>query len=73
MKGRSAVRRTMKKCLDCQRTKAPAGAQLMAKMPEDRVTPHEPPSIYVGVDYFGSIEVKQGRSRVKRWGCLFTC
>ena len=45
----------------------------MAKLPEDRITPHEPPFTYVGVDYFGPIEVKQGRRRVKRWGCLFTC
>lgn len=43
VKGRSAVRRTVKKCLDCQRRKAPTGEQFMAKLPEDRVTPHEPP------------------------------
>ncbi|XP_067055972.1 uncharacterized protein [Acropora muricata] len=73
VKGRSAVRRTLKKCLDCQRRKAPTGEQFMAKLPEDRVTPHEHPFSHVGVDYFGPIEVKQGRSRVKRWGCLFTC
>jgi len=73
VKGRSAVRRTLKKYLDCQKRKAPTGEQFMAKLPEDRVTPHEPTFTYVGVDYFGPIEVKQGRSRVKRWGCLFTC
>ena len=73
VKGCSAVRRTLKKCLDCQRRKAPTGEQFMARLPEDRVIPHEPPFTYVGVDYFGPIEVKQGRSRVKRWGCLFTC
>ena len=45
----------------------------MAKLPEERISPHEPPFMYVGVDYFGPIEVKQRRSRVKRWGCLFAC
>ena len=59
VKGRSAVRRTLKKCLDCQRRKAPTGEEFMAKLPEDRVTPHEPPFSHVGVDYFGPIEVKQ--------------
>ena len=73
VKGRSAVSRVLKKCFDCQRRKAPTGEQFMAKLPEDRITPHEPLFTYVGVDYFGPIEVKQGRSRVKRWGCLFTC
>ena len=45
----------------------------MAKLPEDRVTPHEPPFTYVSVDYFGPIEVRQGRNRVTRWSYLFTC
>ena len=69
----AAVRRTLKKCLHCQKRKAPTGEQFMAKLSEDRVTPHELPFTSVGVDYFGPIEVKQGRSQVKRWGCLFTC
>ena len=73
VKGRSAVRRVLKKCVDCQNRKAPTGEQFMAKLPEDRITPYKPPFTYVGVDFFGPIEVKQGRSRVKRYGCIFTC
>lgn len=72
-KGRSAVRRVLRKCVDCRKRKAPTGEQLMAKLPEDRITPHKPPFTYVGVDLFGPIEVKQKRSRVKRYGCIFTC
>ena len=45
----------------------------MADLPEDRLTPEKPPFSFVGIDYFGPLEVKQGRSRVKRYGCLFTC
>ena len=45
----------------------------MANLPRDRITPGKPPFTYVGVDFFGPFEVRQGRSRVKRYGCLFTC
>ena len=45
----------------------------MAELPKDRVTPNEPPFTHVGIDCFGRIEVKQGRSHVERYGCLFTC
>ena len=45
----------------------------MADLPEVRVVAEKPPFTFVGVDYFGPLEVKQGRSRVKRYGCLFTC
>ena len=73
IKGRSAVRRVLRKCVDCQKRKAPTGKQFMAKLPEDRITPHKPLFKYVGVDLFGPIEGKQRRSRVKRYGCIFTC
>ena len=49
------------------------GEQIMAPLPSARVAPTDPPFTHVGVDYFGSLFVKQGRSQVKRYGCLFTC
>ena len=73
LKGRSAVRRILNKCFDCQKRKAKPAEQFMAELPKDCVTPNEPPFTYVGIDCFGPIEVKQGRSHVKRYGCLFTC
>lgn len=45
----------------------------MANLPKERLTPEDPPFTSVGVDYFGPLYVKQGRSRVKRYGCVFTC
>ena len=73
VKGRFAVRRVLKDALIAKKRKAPTGEKFMAKLPEDRITSHKPPFTYVSVDFFGPIEVKQGRSRVKRYVCLFTC
>jgi len=74
VKGRSAIRRVIRTCMNCQcQRKACPGEQFMASLLEDRLIPDKPPFTYVGIDYFGPLGVKQGRSRVKRYGCLFTC
>ncbi|KAK3704535.1 hypothetical protein QZH41_006329 [Actinostola sp. cb2023] len=46
---------------------------MMAGLPSDRLTPDKPPFSYVGVDFFGPLQVKRGRTIVKRYGCLFAC
>ena len=38
-----------------------------------RISPDKPPFFSTGVDFFGPILVKWGRSLVKRYGALFTC
>ena len=45
----------------------------MADLPKERVTPGQPLFSHVGIDYFGPFMEKQGRSQVKRYGCIFTC
>jgi len=70
---RVAVRNELKNCYECRRQFARPGLQKMSDLPPERVTPGKPPFSYVGVDYFGPFLVKQGRSVVKRYGCLFTC
>lgn len=45
----------------------------MVDLPEERVMPDKAPFTYLGVDYFGPLEGKRGRSLVKRYGVLFTC
>ena len=48
-------------------------SQKMADLPKERVTPGQPLFSHVGIDYFGPFMEKQGRSQVKRYGCIFTC
>ncbi|XP_035657338.1 uncharacterized protein LOC118403009 [Branchiostoma floridae] len=69
----SLVRKVISKCVVCRRQRGKPGEQKMADLPSHRVTPDEPPFTRVGVDYFGPIEVKRGRSTVKRYGVIFTC
>lgn len=45
----------------------------MAPLPIARLQPFIRPFTYVGLDYFGPVLVKVGRSQVKRWIALFTC
>ena len=45
----------------------------MADLPSGRLQVNKPPFSHVGVDYFGPFLVAQGRSKAKRYGCIFTC
>ena len=67
------MRHYLKDCKLCRLWKAQACKQLMAPLPKCRVSAGNPPFTCTGVDYFGPILIKVGRSHVKRYGCLFTC
>ena len=71
--GPSEVRKLIRICVECQRRYSRPSDQVMANLPDARVTPLNPPFTFVGVDYFGPIMVRHGRGQVKRYGCLFTC
>ncbi len=69
----SVARKIISKCVICKRYKGKLGEQKMADLPVERITPDLPPFTNTGVDFFGPIEVKRGRSKVKRYGVIFTC
>ena len=73
VKGGAAVRQSIGKCIKCKKRNAVVGKQLMADIPACRLQSDKPPFHSVGIDYFGPLMVKQGRSLVKRYGCVFTC
>ncbi|XP_062716624.1 uncharacterized protein LOC134292014 [Aedes albopictus] len=70
---RSLVEKVSKKCMMCRVKKAMPDPPVMAPLPEARLQPYVRPFTYVGLDYFGPVLVKVGRSLVKRWIALFTC
>ena len=71
--GNALTHRVLKSCVFCRRHFGRPLQQKMADLPPDRVKPDQPPFTSIGVDYFGPIVVKLGRSFVKRYGVLFTC
>ncbi|XP_062714812.1 uncharacterized protein LOC109426713 [Aedes albopictus] len=70
---RPVIKRVARECQRCRITKSVPQAPMMSPLPAVRLTPNVRAFSYTGVDYFGPIMVKQGRSLVKRWVALFTC
>ncbi|XP_055633607.1 uncharacterized protein LOC129773954 [Toxorhynchites rutilus septentrionalis] len=70
---RALVRSLVKRCMQCRITKAKPSCPREGPLPEARLSPYIRPFTFVGLDYFGPIIVKVGRSLAKRWVALFTC
>ena len=73
IKANSAARKILSECITCRRHRTKVGEQKMADLPQERLEPDLPPFSNVGVDYFGPIETKRGRTILKRYGVIFTC
>ena len=71
--GRSAVRTVVRSCMTCKKQRAATMEHMMSALPAFRTTAYVPCFTYTGVYYFGPLNVKKGRSVVKRWGEIFTC
>ena len=67
VKGSSAVRKVLSRCTRCRRHQGPLCEQKMAELPVNRLTADQPPFTSVGVDYFGPLQVRRGRSLLKRY------
>ena len=73
VKGNSVARKVLSRCVVCRRARGKAGEQKMADLPLERILPDLPPFTNVGLDYFGPIVVKRGRTTIKRYRVIFTC
>ncbi|KAK4468963.1 hypothetical protein MN116_000099 [Schistosoma mekongi] len=73
VKGISEVRRVIGGCVVCRRLNARIGRQMMAPLPPCRVKQGWYSFAFTGIDYFGPLMVRRGRSVEKRYGCVFTC
>ncbi|XP_055612678.1 uncharacterized protein LOC129759287 [Uranotaenia lowii] len=70
---RSIVEKVSRECLWCKIRKAKPHIPRMAPLPRQRMAAGAEPFSFVGIDYFGPLEVAVGRRREKRWVALFTC
>ena len=59
--------------MQCKKHHGQPMKQVMGDLPKERADISRPPFTYVGVDYFGPMNVKYRRGTVKRYGCIFTC
>ncbi|XP_058826865.1 uncharacterized protein LOC131686880 [Topomyia yanbarensis] len=70
---RLMVKKVGRECPSCKIRRTRPMIPPMAPLPSARLAHHERAFTYTGVDYFGPLLVKLGRSNVKRWVALFTC
>ncbi|XP_062708163.1 uncharacterized protein LOC134288186 [Aedes albopictus] len=70
---RTVVKTVAKNCQMCRVKRAQPHVPRMAPLPSARLASFVRPFSYVGLDLFGPLLVKVGRSNAKRWIALFTC
>ncbi|XP_055527264.1 uncharacterized protein LOC129719873 [Wyeomyia smithii] len=70
---RVAVKQVAKVCQWCKVYKVKPSIPRMAPLPAVRLASFERPFTHTGLDLFGPLVVKIGRSNAKRWIAVFTC
>ncbi|XP_055603799.1 uncharacterized protein LOC129752034 [Uranotaenia lowii] len=69
----SLYKKVQSACQVCKNMRAAPHPPPMSDLPVSRVSAFTRPFSYVGVDYFGPLNVTVKRSTEKRWGVLITC
>ncbi len=73
LKGREAVKKHKRTCLECCKWRSKPALQKMVDLPPPRLWLFKPAFHSTGMDCFGPFLVKVGRQTEKRWGLLFKC
>ncbi|XP_074641172.1 uncharacterized protein LOC141898924 [Tubulanus polymorphus] len=73
IKARVVAKRVISSCFGCRRRSVVPRIPFMSDLPAYRIMSHCRPFQHCGVDYFGPMYIKRGRSNLKVWVCLFTC
>ena len=67
------IRKVAAKCQICRIRKSQPCRPRMAPLPKSRVTMLGGAFMATGVDYFGPLHVRRGRTMFKLWGVIFRC
>ncbi|KAK6172333.1 hypothetical protein SNE40_016014 [Patella caerulea] len=70
--GPSIVRHYISKCVNCKKLRGRSAEQIMSDLPDDRVQ-RGAPFTYSACDLFGPFMVQFKRSKLKRYGLIFSC
>lgn len=70
---RSTIHSVVHKCEVCRLNRAKTFNPPMGNLPSARLAHHRRPFTFVGLDYFGPIQVSICRRREKRYVALYTC
>lgn len=72
MKGRQVVKRTLKRCVPCDRFNCRAATEVVAPLPPERVMKALPLEV-TGIDFAGPLYTKDQGKNKKSYVLLFTC
>ena len=70
---RTSIKKAARQCFNCRMLKSKAVIPYMCDLQTFKMDYQKPSFTNTGLDFFGPMFIKQGLSRLKRWGCLFAC